>query len=124
MKTYNKSNLPFRFVFFLKKKSEKEWEPIGGVGSEKEEPIRERNNRKFFYQRKSRNPSAAVFMGGGDYLLRGSRPQPENQREKALHLGFPFLGSCVWVLQCLKERQRQRLRNRFSYGVLFRSWRE
>ena len=52
-------------------------------------------------------------MGGGDYLLRGSRPQPENQREKALHLGFPFLGSCVWVLQCLKERQSKRLRNRF-----------
>ena len=112
--------------FFKKKKSEKEWEPIGGVGSEKEEPIRERNNRKFFYQRKSRNPSAAVFMGGGDYLLRGSRPQPENQREwlsislssieayrrqgreKALCLGFLFLGSCVWVLQCLKERQRVR----------------
>ena len=67
----------------------------------------------FFYQRKSRNPSAAVFMEGGDYLLRGSRPQPENQREKALHLGFPFLGSCVSVLQCLKERQSKRLRNRF-----------
>ena len=29
-------------------------------------------------------------------------------REKALCLGFPFLGSCVWVLQCLKERQRVR----------------
>ena len=91
-------------MFKKKKKSEKEWEPIGGIVY---------GWRKFFYQRKSRNPSAAVFMGGGDYLLRGSRPQPENQREKALHLGFPFLGSCVWVLQCLKERQSKRLRNRF-----------
>ena len=48
-------------------------------------------------------------------------------REKAMRLDFPFLGSCVWVLQCLKERRSQRLRNRFLYGlygVLFRSWRE
>ena len=29
-------------------------------------------------------------------------------REKALRLGFPILGSCVWVLQCLKDRQKVR----------------
>ena len=92
---YNKSTLPFRFAFKKKKKkSEKELEPIGGVVY---------GWRKFFYQRKSRNPSAAVFMGG---LLSLSSIEAYRRqgREKALCLGFPFLGSCVWVLQCLKER--------------------
>ena len=29
-------------------------------------------------------------------------------RKKALRLGFLFLSSCVWVLQCLKDRQKVR----------------
>ena len=55
-------------LFFLKKKnSEKEWEPIGGG--------------IFFIKERVGTHQQRCLWAEENYFLRGSRPQPENQRE-------------------------------------------